>query len=441
MRKSISGHTFLKDAGALLTATILISTALFVFIPMTKITKAESILCSENFDEAWGPYGNNPPVFWTIFTNEPMPVTWDFNNWHRYLNTGTDYCARIYYSPVQPQDDWLISPFIDCRGFSNIQLTFNDKYYYYSIASHAKIWGRIGSGGTWSLIQSYTSSHTSWTPETYPLAWADGQNNVQIAFEYIDYDGLYWYIDNFQVTGVVANTPPTAPQVSYPTNGATGLDACSPLTLTWIPSTDTDPITYDVYFDFGSGYQHLGSTTANSYPLTSYQLFSGTTYSWYVTASDGINPAVAGAGSPWSFTTAPSVLQITDISGSSSQLKVVVKNTGSNDITGIALEIKITIDTTKTPCGCGCVSFLKIGGTLFYNSYTDSSTFELAPVGTTIHRAGGVTITDTFTRTINIQKGCACFKVTVTLDACGASPSSGYLQVIKQGCFSDLNIW
>jgi hypothetical protein len=154
---------------------------------------------AESFDGTWGPYGDNPPTGWTITTNETAPVTWDNNNWHRYLNTGTDYCARIYYSPVRYQDDSLISNAIDCTALSQVTLKFDLKYSHYSSISFAYVKGSIDGGATWPYtIASYTTSYSSWTTMTYDISsWAAGQSNVKIRFQYIDHDGLYMYVNNF----------------------------------------------------------------------------------------------------------------------------------------------------------------------------------------------------------------------------------------------------
>jgi len=150
---------------------------------------------------SWGPNGDNPPSGWTITTNEPTPVTWDTNNWHRYAYGGTQgNVARIYWTPVRNQDDSLISPSIDCTGQSSITLSFWHYYYHYSSSSYGYVYGSTNGGSTWpNLIASYTATEGP-IIKTYDISsWAAGQSNVKIRFEYIDYDGLYWYVDDFSV--------------------------------------------------------------------------------------------------------------------------------------------------------------------------------------------------------------------------------------------------
>jgi hypothetical protein len=162
---------------------------------------AQTNVFYENFEGTWGPYGNNPPAGWTITTNEPTPVTWDNNNWHNYNYGGAQlHVARIYYSPVRSQDDSMITPTIDCSALTSVVLKFWSYYYYYGSASHAYVLGSTDGGVTWPYtIASYTTSHYGVT-QTYDISsWAAGQSNVKIRFQYIDYDGLYWYFDDVKV--------------------------------------------------------------------------------------------------------------------------------------------------------------------------------------------------------------------------------------------------
>jgi len=181
-----------------------------LFFVNTKIKQiAYHNLLNENFESSWGPYGNNPPAGWTITTNEPAPVTWDTNNWYKYAYGGTQgSVARIYYSPIRTQDDSLITPKIDCTGQTQITLQFWSYFYYYSTASYGYVDGSINNGTTWPYsIALYHSAQVAGVFSYNISSWAAGQAQVKIRFRYVDYDGLYWYVDDVKVSA-----PPTTTQ-------------------------------------------------------------------------------------------------------------------------------------------------------------------------------------------------------------------------------------
>jgi uncharacterized repeat protein (TIGR01451 family) len=107
------------------------------------------------------------------------------------------------------------------------------------------------------------------------------------------------------VTNIIPTSPPSAPVLTSPPNGATGI-AVTPQ-LTW--SAAAEKVSYDVYFGTSTAPPWVANTAQSSYAPA--LVADGTTYYWQVTAKNGIG----AASSPvWSFTTRKPYL-ITTVAG------------------------------------------------------------------------------------------------------------------------------
>jgi hypothetical protein len=90
-----------------------------------------------------------------------------------------------------------------------------------------------------------------------------------------------------------AASPPAAPVLIRPGNGATGVSSAP--TLSWNPSSGA--ASYDVYFGVSSTPPLAANITGTSYSLTG--LISGTTYYWQIVARNSFGTASSAV---WSFT-------------------------------------------------------------------------------------------------------------------------------------------
>ena len=87
----------------------------------------QTIMLNENFSN-WGPFGDNPPSGWGI--QDFGAAAWDNNDWHKYYySSWSDTVARVNYSPIENQDDWLITPGANFVGATACSLSF---YCYYN---------------------------------------------------------------------------------------------------------------------------------------------------------------------------------------------------------------------------------------------------------------------------------------------------------------------
>ncbi len=189
-------------------------------------------LALENFEGAWGTYGDNPPAGWTIEDHGSIPGTWNTNDWYRYNKGGSyGYIARVNYSPVENQDEWLITPAFNLpAGASSANLEYDHYFYVYSTPDeYGYVDFMSDQTPSWTNLITYTA--TTGTTSLYNhgtlnlLPYA-GQTNCKVRFRYVAQDDWYWELDNVKVTGIVDNpcvtgAPyPAAVQTAHWTGGA-----------------------------------------------------------------------------------------------------------------------------------------------------------------------------------------------------------------------------
>ncbi|MEO0091173.1 MAG: choice-of-anchor J domain-containing protein [candidate division WOR-3 bacterium] len=162
----------------------------------------------KDFNEDWGPFGNNPPFCgWQIIDNgNENPKRWNRNDWfHVYLAYPSRSCAGVRYSPRELQDEWLISPRIDCSVDTQYTLSYWHQYDGYRGANPDTGYVLLSTdgGNTWTEITKYaggvsqTISYGYKTHNITPLV--AGQPNVKIAFRYFAEFATRWLVDDFNV--------------------------------------------------------------------------------------------------------------------------------------------------------------------------------------------------------------------------------------------------
>ncbi len=143
---------------------------------------------SKNFDELWNNSTEPPFCGWYIIDggSQTPPVT-DNNDWHRYTSTSpARIVARVYFSPVETHDDWLISPRFDCTNSSTY--TLNYWHYYNDLATTRLDSGRVlvstDDGLTWQQIHFYSNADDSSYKSVDVTSYVQGENDVRFAFHY-----------------------------------------------------------------------------------------------------------------------------------------------------------------------------------------------------------------------------------------------------------------
>jgi hypothetical protein len=209
----------LKEAGVLLTATILILTAIFVFTPMTEVAKAaHTVFMSDGF-ENYVPGSYALPPGWTITSTNPT------GTWYMYASSQT-YFASTYprvqeaLSDGGAQDENLTSPTINCSALTTVNVQFT-KYFYSATTGDATftVYGSDNDGVTWThTLATYTA--TSTTAENIDISeWAHGVSTVKIRFRFESPAdptlSSYLYIDNLWVGEVYGNWGPYGDNPPY----------------------------------------------------------------------------------------------------------------------------------------------------------------------------------------------------------------------------------
>ncbi|MGA9117539.1 MAG: FISUMP domain-containing protein [Bacteroidota bacterium] len=145
------------------------------------------------------------------------------------------------------------------------------------------------------------------------------------------------------------NLPPGAPANPYPDSGATHITT-SP-TLSWSCSDpDSDPLTYDVYFDMVHPPDTLVSSNQPDTILARTGLVSGATYYWKVVAKDDHGDSTAGPA--WSFTTnSPPVVPFnpTPADSATGQALSPTLRWSCNDPEGDSVTYRVYFDTVNPP--------------------------------------------------------------------------------------------
>ena len=217
---------------------------------------AYSIPFTEDFDGAWGPYGDNPPACWTIIDNgDESPPAWNDNDWHRYsaktqaltqrwaeyeklaqryrtkdavkqaiedgvispevaervsaiakdfyqTNGKDGYLARVNWSPVEQQDEWLITPVLDCSSQPTVLLSFWMDYedWSYDETDTGFVLLSTDGGATWPHTIAVYAGEDIEGDMAYDISSiAGGQSQVKLAFRYKGENDLYWKVDDVQV--------------------------------------------------------------------------------------------------------------------------------------------------------------------------------------------------------------------------------------------------
>jgi hypothetical protein len=171
-----------------------------------KLLADGSPLLSQNFDSAWGPNGDNPPTDWTIL--DIQVIKWDDNDWHQTNIAGWGNIAYVYWSPIERQNEFLISPSMDFSDETNdIRLTLKQWYNHEPLnnSDTGFVLGSINGGLTWpeTLAVYRNGDHGSLSSPAYDtlsiVSWANGQADVTVGFKYVGYNNGSWYIDSVGV--------------------------------------------------------------------------------------------------------------------------------------------------------------------------------------------------------------------------------------------------
>jgi len=161
----------------------------------------ETVGVREDFNNNWGPYGDNPPAGWTIedFGTESPPA-WNNNDFYNYSLSGHGGACRTYYTPSEDQDERIFTPSMNCSLMTGTFMEFYG-YVYPSSYKTLHIEGSTDGGASWTqTIDTITSTLSSGTHTWDISSWADSQSQVSIRLRWNGtYGYSYMYFDDFFV--------------------------------------------------------------------------------------------------------------------------------------------------------------------------------------------------------------------------------------------------
>ena len=182
-------------------------------MPMRKriLSAVVAFVCCMSFGTAWGQvvvlsenfeHGGSMPSGWTQTYSSPewqMVSSGIGGSTPSSAYAGT-YCAGMYYDNSDCDFNELLTPYMNLSAYSSATLTFYlHKQDWASDADDLSVYYRNSNGGTWTLLNSYTSSISSWTLQTINLPSLSA--NYQIKFRGNACYGYGIYIDDVVVTG------------------------------------------------------------------------------------------------------------------------------------------------------------------------------------------------------------------------------------------------
>jgi PKD repeat protein len=237
--------TVLKEA-VLFIVVILVGTALFVFTPITKMAKADTI----QFDFINEKFTTWPPDGWTQEDN---------SEWQKPPPSDPDqHCTYLTYSNVIGDHAWLKTPMIDTRNSETLNFNFMHKYYGDNTTPEIcelKIYIQNGSG-IWHDITPWldiSPNPVVWTSVGYIIDSSPSSlynaigAGTQVMFEFSGNNLYCWQIDNVIIRGTVP-----APQADFT------FTPSNPTSTTNVHFTDISTVSGTTivsrWWDFGDGY-------------------------------------------------------------------------------------------------------------------------------------------------------------------------------------------
>lgn len=225
--------------------------------------KFHEIPYTADFNEIWGRYGDNPPLGgWRIIDNgnERNP-TWNTNDWHKDTVTSGSILrtvAKVSYSPVENQQEWLISPRLNCSIPGTYTLSYWHWYRDYSqLTPDSGVVLISNNGGiSWHRIVKYSNTTNSGNRFHDISLRASGHNDVRIAFLYGARDEWWWCIDDFSVTWIMST-----PQLVYPTNGMETL--ATAIDMSWQEVTGATQYIVQIAYDSTFLFPIISETVSN----------------------------------------------------------------------------------------------------------------------------------------------------------------------------------
>jgi hypothetical protein len=175
-----------------------------LFLTLATSGFGQTILLREDFDGQW--QTALPPFGWTIAFSGDTST----NDWYRaplapvhvWQDNPTPY-SLIDSAGGEQGDDSLISPLLNCAGFSSVSLRCSTYFSGSPERNTAQLLGSIAGGPFEQVVFDYTGQRIGPELQIFALPWAAGQQGVRLAWVFSGLSTMmpYWAIDNVVVVG------------------------------------------------------------------------------------------------------------------------------------------------------------------------------------------------------------------------------------------------
>lgn len=121
------------------------------------------------------------------------------------ISTGTLYNGLAIlnsdaYGDGNSQNADLVTPALDLSSYTSVNLYFQH-YFRQWTGSSGTLSCSINGGGTWSVIQTWTSTTDNPAIFNQSIPQVAGQSNVKFKWNYIGNWGYFWAVDDIAITG------------------------------------------------------------------------------------------------------------------------------------------------------------------------------------------------------------------------------------------------
>ena len=231
------------------------------------------------------------PTGWSLINNNASPTSWARSTTVGLAPTAGNSMWFNNFAYNDADDDVVRLKALAFTGLASAQITFDVAYAPYDAANYDGLEVLVSTNCGSSFTSVYSKSSTTlataiattsafvptaaqWRTETIDLTPYIGQANVIIAFKNLSGYGNNLYVDNINVTGVVATTPPTP---SFTTASST---VCAGQSIAYTNTSTGSPTSYSWSFPGGTP-----STSTAANPTVTYA--TAGTYNVVLTATNG----------------------------------------------------------------------------------------------------------------------------------------------------------
>jgi large repetitive protein len=387
-----------------------------------------------------------PPSGWSIFNNNSSPTTWIRTTAAGRAPTAGNSMMFDNNNYNDSDDDEVRMTAASFAGLSSAQLTFDVAYAPYNATFFDGLQVLVSTdcGQTYSSVYSksntvlataaattanFTPTAAQWRTETIDLSAYVGQGSVIVSFKNLSGNGNRLFVDNINLTGVAAATPPTASFTGAPTT------VCSGQTVTYTNTSTGSPTSYSWSFPGGTP-----ATSTATNPTVTYN--TPGTYNVVLTATNAngsdvetltnyitVNPLPAtptiSAGGPLTFCAGGSVV-LTSSSASG--------NLWSTGATTQSITVSTSGTYTVSVTSGGCTSATSAGTTVTVNPVPSTPTISAggpltfcaggSVVLTSSSASGNLWSTGATTQSITVSTS-GTYTVSVTSGGCTSATSAG----------------